>query len=885
MDVNLKVSSENDGPQDCQPIVYSRCNLPLVRNSIGACVDPAAFCVQVCGVLGGTLGASTGTCDCNDITPLFEVCDKTCRASAATAGCVNGKIVVFNPGSSNVTTSMDPSSLSTQGTIDCSVSGSQILSMDTSSGFFQGIFGLGASLGGGTLSRTTRRLFAGYSRDEYAVNSSYQTPPSVFLVRNHVKLQNTIMGSSNNYSTPVISNPLVCIKVGDSILFDISTGFYPVYVKDSLLNTNQDFDFSSFRELESIASRNVSITTFAFTFTQNGTYVFSVSSQSVFTTIITVLPSSLTCTTEAPFVDFTTKNLVTMGVASNTSIVLSPDWYLIMGLLFGMMGLIVFVVGFLYYFRKRAWSTHSETRPRFPSLNKLKPGQIFSKSNPLPGLKKSKVAPMEEGIENGELDRTLQDIEAAKIPPEENIEFDDEMQVPELARHIQTHHDEIGRRLIDQNDLLEGLHASLKREVDELKSLLTASAAEMGRCNGLESSKDQKLLSVLTKMKSDLNVREAYESSQRSTVNKVLQQIEHIQKLLNAGAVSTARDITLEIKEVATSAHQYELPVSALESTSLHALIAEVLCARSYIIDHLLPAVGTEKRRAEGAEQSFNNVIHNITGDTIPSGIITAFHSVLSSNLTTDSVIADFVYELKTFSDKSSIFFVDRILSEEKLFTQTLAVDFEKGLLSAVESDRMAAEDGMAILLEELRKSVEGLLNFSQEKAVDWRAIDPVNEETRRHLIALIDPLIDELSSEKQPFDMSVLSPLIEALKESQALAFPRQKDFLQVANFERNIFPSNPYDDDDEEEREDDNDRDSRRESGQGAIQGIMSMESSPDDEENSLMPLEEIAINRFDSVDKVVIQAVMNSDLSSSQKEEILESAESGTIVFMYI
>lgn len=39
---------------------------------------------------------------------------------------------------------------------------------------------------------------------------------------------------------PAIEHPLACIGAGDSVLFDISSGCFPEYEKDSLLNTNPE---------------------------------------------------------------------------------------------------------------------------------------------------------------------------------------------------------------------------------------------------------------------------------------------------------------------------------------------------------------------------------------------------------------------------------------------------------------------------------------------------------------------------------------------------------------------------------------------------------------------------------------------------------------------
>lgn len=40
---------------------------------------------------------------------------------------------------------------------------------------------------------------------------------------------------------PAVEHPLSCVSEGDSVLFDLSSGCYPVYEKDSLLNSNLEY--------------------------------------------------------------------------------------------------------------------------------------------------------------------------------------------------------------------------------------------------------------------------------------------------------------------------------------------------------------------------------------------------------------------------------------------------------------------------------------------------------------------------------------------------------------------------------------------------------------------------------------------------------------------
>ena len=77
-----------------------------------------------------------------------------------------------------------------------------------------------------------------------------------------------------------IKNPVICMPVGSSLLFEnLSPEHYPVYLTESLVNTNPNFDYSQFIQLGqnltnltgSARAKNYS---FIFTFEDSGIYVF-----------------------------------------------------------------------------------------------------------------------------------------------------------------------------------------------------------------------------------------------------------------------------------------------------------------------------------------------------------------------------------------------------------------------------------------------------------------------------------------------------------------------------------------------------------------------------------------------------------------------------------
>lgn len=79
-----------------------------------------------------------------------------------------------------------------------------------------------------------------------------------------------------------IVNPTLCLEINDLVLFkvwidpiDRTLSHYPVYQKDHLYNSNPSFDYGAFTQLASyITSTNMTISSFAYVFTEGGNYVF-----------------------------------------------------------------------------------------------------------------------------------------------------------------------------------------------------------------------------------------------------------------------------------------------------------------------------------------------------------------------------------------------------------------------------------------------------------------------------------------------------------------------------------------------------------------------------------------------------------------------------------
>lgn len=68
---------------------------------------------------------------------------------------------------------------------------------------------------------------------------------------------------------------IMVVAPGDAVSFDTDSEHFPVYLRNSAFNTNPDFDDGVFETLKTkIVGSSIAISSFAFTFGQQGVYVF-----------------------------------------------------------------------------------------------------------------------------------------------------------------------------------------------------------------------------------------------------------------------------------------------------------------------------------------------------------------------------------------------------------------------------------------------------------------------------------------------------------------------------------------------------------------------------------------------------------------------------------
>lgn len=137
-------------------------------------------------------------------------------------------------------------------------------------------------------------------------------------------------------------------------MFDLSgtNGSYPVYDRDSLLNTNPQFDYGAFRAL---ATTSPLPTSFPFAFPDAGVYVFYSSSQVAMKSVVRVMAAGQVCPTDGSITPMTTSTLVQLGVKRTAAVVVSPNWGIVAAVLGSLVAAAAAAALWLYCLHTAEW--------------------------------------------------------------------------------------------------------------------------------------------------------------------------------------------------------------------------------------------------------------------------------------------------------------------------------------------------------------------------------------------------------------------------------------------------------------------------------------------------------------------------------------------------
>lgn len=307
--------ADQDGVIDCFPKVYDFADKGLVRDPSGVPKDPAD-CSAECDGGSGTRLDGVGICQCTTVKSIDEYCNKDCRDNSDKFNIVDSTIYL-NDGEGSI--SLDQAT-GYYGFLKCS-EGCNLYSMEMTDTGPQAVYGGGTAL------------------------------QSLFNTEN-------ARGRRLVTSSTGISNPVICISLNDTYIFSISKTHYPVYSKDSLLNTNKNFDYGAFQQLASLMdSASSSITIFAYTFQEQGIYDFVDSDNSDLHMIISVMGSGQQCPdSDIPIRTRTGSSLLTIGTQSKKNIISDPDWVFICSTIAWLIVMVILIILGVYFFENKTWT-------------------------------------------------------------------------------------------------------------------------------------------------------------------------------------------------------------------------------------------------------------------------------------------------------------------------------------------------------------------------------------------------------------------------------------------------------------------------------------------------------------------------------------------------
>ena len=492
-------------------------------------------------------------------------------------------------------------------------------------------------------------------------------------------------------------NPLVCIEVGDAVLFDMAgSSNYPVYVRDSLLNTNREFDFSEFSLLAYNAKANEFQDNLLFFFEAEGTYVFATSVDEELQTVIKVGatsactafggsgssrrlatgPLSVTVVSFAALAD--QESLVSIGVGPDESIEVSPDWLLVAGtgggVLFFLVVAIVIMLQILKAVRARS---------------------VYQKSN------------FKEGEEDTDVEQSIEEMVAAELRLEEIVaERELESKLAALVNKLRNHTDRSVDGFGNTTQNLGDLTETVRMESEVLRKLLAATILERG-----DPSHTQ--VALRGQIEAEVGAQSVNEGRFHRQLLTLVQLTTRLRDRLDPGAAVAARRIIQELTQGISAngddgegLHQDALRLKLDPSEELETmdeLVQKIVGAA----EKLKGLLADEKARSDVNESLFNTARYT---HILPPA------SALSKSL---SMLADVSVQMTHERESVSEMF-DTFAKIGKESLEEIRKDhdpFEEKLIKAVElhnpgevqSAKRGMYDSLSVNIQEIRAALTHL--------------------------------------------------------------------------------------------------------------------------------------------------------------------------------
>lgn len=376
---------------------------------------------------------------------------------------------------------------------------------------------------------------------------------------------------SNATVAPTLPRPAACIHVGDSMMWSVTTTpagehVYPVYVKDSMLNSNPAFDYGSFRNLASlmrVPSLAASVNFFAHTFLQIGVFVFATSINVEDIMLVRVVDVGQECPSQlngAVFVPTTAENMVALGVKESVEAQLEPNWSLLAALMAGLFLTMAVVVSALYFFRRLAWNDAGDaSRKRYHALGDSK--AAFRKKMAAAEAGEAGAGDSEEAAMRAEGGAGKKGRLAGGRAAMQDVEEMDEEDLRDLIARMRQHHDEVISEFESQRDGAQRILSTLREEADALRRMIADAAVEHGAeslAAGPGAAAARKA-AALRQVEAELGARSLYERGLARREGEVLAALRRVAdemqskpRAVAAGMVEQLADVGKDAADVAS---------------------------------------------------------------------------------------------------------------------------------------------------------------------------------------------------------------------------------------------------------------------------------------------------------------------------------------------
>ncbi|CDI80610.1 hypothetical protein, conserved [Eimeria acervulina] len=337
--------SDQDGVEPCQQTIYDECTEDAVRDSTGACSSSKDICSSQCGPAGGSFSSISGLCSCAGEKSLDEVCDEACRATRPQLILKESKLLIDDPETASGDREFALQDLTTQtglatGSYECEdKAGCTIRMFDTTLAKMTGLVGVPQSF----VDDVTERL-EGYGIVPEIPSSGEEegTKDTEIDARAHTRR----LAPSVDFGYFGVSDPVQCLPLGSTVAWHIRPSpnpIYPVYLRNNLLNTNQQFDYGAFRELDTDMKAGEQRILFMFTFKDPGLYVFGLNADQNKILVLRVMEPKRLCRDDALLPQLRTAETLAAISARLPTALETSGWLLFSAVVLGTVLMAVFL--------------------------------------------------------------------------------------------------------------------------------------------------------------------------------------------------------------------------------------------------------------------------------------------------------------------------------------------------------------------------------------------------------------------------------------------------------------------------------------------------------------------------------------------------------------